>query len=150
MNVAIDGRYRRRGVATALIEHLFAQTDRGGERYTLEVRVSNSRRSGCTSRSDSERGHQASLLPRQQRGRSDHVAHAPRRYLGIETSCDDTCAAVVTAAEGEILSSAISSQSRFHERYGGVVPEVASRHHLELVNAVVEDALGMRIRGSMG
>ena len=45
------------------------------------------------------------------------MAHAPRRYLGIETSCDDTCAAVVTA-EGEILSSAISSQSRFHERYG--------------------------------
>jgi [ribosomal protein S18]-alanine N-acetyltransferase len=41
MNVAIDSRYRRRRVATALIERLFAQTDRGGERYTLEVRVSN-------------------------------------------------------------------------------------------------------------
>jgi N6-L-threonylcarbamoyladenine synthase len=68
------------------------------------------------------------------------VADASRRYLGIETSCDDTCAAVVTA-DGEILSSVISSQARFHERYGGVVPEVASRHHLELVNAVVEDAL---------
>jgi N6-L-threonylcarbamoyladenine synthase len=60
--------------------------------------------------------------------------------LGIETSCDDTCAAVVTA-EGEIRSSVISSQARFHERYGGVVPEVASRHHLELVNAVIDDAL---------
>ena len=36
----------------------------------------------------------------------------------------------------------ISSQARFHERYGGVVPEVASRHHLELVNAVVDEALG--------
>ena len=68
------------------------------------------------------------------------MAHASRHYLGIETSCDDTCAAVVTAG-GEILSSVISSQARFHERYGGVVPEVASRHHLELVNAVVEDAL---------
>jgi tRNA N6-adenosine threonylcarbamoyltransferase len=68
------------------------------------------------------------------------VADAPQQYLGIETSCDDTCAAVVTA-DGEILSSVISSQARFHERYGGVVPEVASRHHLELVNAVVEDAL---------
>jgi [ribosomal protein S18]-alanine N-acetyltransferase len=42
MNVAIDDRYRRRRVATALIEHLFSLTDRGGERYTLEVRVSNS------------------------------------------------------------------------------------------------------------
>jgi ribosomal-protein-alanine N-acetyltransferase len=41
MNVAIDDRYRRRGVATALIEHLFSETDRHGERYTLEVRASN-------------------------------------------------------------------------------------------------------------
>jgi N6-L-threonylcarbamoyladenine synthase len=61
-------------------------------------------------------------------------------YLGIETSCDDTCAAVVSE-RGEIRSSVISSQARFHERYGGVVPEVASRHHLELINAVVDDAL---------
>ena len=60
--------------------------------------------------------------------------------LAIETSCDDTCAAVVTP-DGRILSNVISSQDRFHERYGGVVPEVASRHHLELVNAVVDGAL---------
>jgi N6-L-threonylcarbamoyladenine synthase len=60
--------------------------------------------------------------------------------LALETSCDDTCAAVVTS-DGEIASNVISSQARFHERYGGVVPEVASRHHLELVNAVVDEAL---------
>jgi N6-L-threonylcarbamoyladenine synthase len=60
--------------------------------------------------------------------------------LAIETSCDDTCAAVVSR-QGEILSNVISSQGRFHERYGGVVPEIASRHHLELVNTVVDDAL---------
>jgi N6-L-threonylcarbamoyladenine synthase len=59
--------------------------------------------------------------------------------LGIETSCDDTCAALVTTA-GEIRSNVISSQG-IHDRYGGVVPEVASRHHLELVDAVVDDAL---------
>ena len=59
--------------------------------------------------------------------------------LAIETSCDDTCAAVVTH-DGEILSNVISSQG-IHDRYGGVVPEVASRHHLELTNAAVEDAL---------
>jgi ribosomal-protein-alanine N-acetyltransferase len=41
MNIAIDDRYRRRGVATTLIEHLFSETDQVGERYTLEVRVSN-------------------------------------------------------------------------------------------------------------
>ena len=59
--------------------------------------------------------------------------------LALETSCDDTCAAVVTH-EGEVRSSVVSSQG-IHDRYGGVVPEIASRHHLELVNAVVDDAL---------
>jgi N6-L-threonylcarbamoyladenine synthase len=59
--------------------------------------------------------------------------------LAIETSCDDTCAAVVDAA-GEIRSNVVSSQG-VHDRFGGVVPEIASRHHLELVNAVVDDAL---------
>ena len=59
--------------------------------------------------------------------------------LALETSCDDTCAAVVSPG-GEIRSNVISSQG-VHDRYGGVVPEVASRHHLELVNAVVDDAL---------
>lgn len=59
--------------------------------------------------------------------------------LALETSCDDTCAAVITA-EGEIRSNAISSQG-IHDRYGGVVPEIASRHHLELIGVVVDDAL---------
>jgi N6-L-threonylcarbamoyladenine synthase len=59
--------------------------------------------------------------------------------LAVETSCDDTCAALVTA-DGEIRANVISSQG-VHDRYGGVVPEVASRHHLELVNTVVDDAL---------
>ncbi len=60
--------------------------------------------------------------------------------LALETSCDDTCAAV---ADGpRVLSNVISSQASFHARYGGVVPEVASRHHLELVNPVVDAALG--------
>jgi N6-L-threonylcarbamoyladenine synthase len=59
--------------------------------------------------------------------------------LALETSCDDTCAAVVTRA-GQIRANVISSQG-VHDRYGGVVPEIASRHHLELVNTVVDDAL---------
>ncbi len=59
--------------------------------------------------------------------------------LALETSCDDTCAAVVTD-DGEIRSNVVSSQG-VHDRFGGVVPEIASRHHLELVNAVVDDAL---------
>ncbi len=59
--------------------------------------------------------------------------------LALETSCDDTCAAVVDGAR--IRSNVISSQAAAHARYGGVVPEVASRHHLELVNPVVDAAL---------
>ncbi|MBA2637941.1 MAG: tRNA (adenosine(37)-N6)-threonylcarbamoyltransferase complex transferase subunit TsaD [Solirubrobacterales bacterium] len=59
--------------------------------------------------------------------------------LALETSCDDTCAAVVTH-RGEVRSNVISSQG-VHDRFGGVVPEIASRHHLELMGAVVDDAL---------
>jgi N6-L-threonylcarbamoyladenine synthase len=60
--------------------------------------------------------------------------------LGVETSCDETAAAVVTR-DGEILANVVSSQAALHARYGGVVPEVASRRHLELVAPVVEEAL---------
>jgi N6-L-threonylcarbamoyladenine synthase len=61
--------------------------------------------------------------------------------LGIETSCDETAAAVVTA-DGHVLASVVSSQADLHARYGGVVPEVASRRHLDLVLPVVREALG--------
>jgi N6-L-threonylcarbamoyladenine synthase len=60
--------------------------------------------------------------------------------LGIETSCDETAAALVTA-DGEIRANVVSSQAELHARYGGVVPEVASRRHLELIAPVVRDAL---------
>jgi N6-L-threonylcarbamoyladenine synthase len=60
--------------------------------------------------------------------------------LGLETSCDETAAAVITQ-DGRILSNVVSSQADLHARYGGVVPEVASRRHLELVTPVVQDAL---------
>ncbi len=61
--------------------------------------------------------------------------------LAIETSCDETAAAVVSA-DGAIRSNVVSSQAHLHARFGGVVPEVASRHHLELVLPVVREALG--------
>jgi N6-L-threonylcarbamoyladenine synthase len=59
--------------------------------------------------------------------------------LAVETSCDDTCAAVLDGRR--VLSSVISSQASAHERFGGVVPEVASRHHLELATPVIRAAL---------
>jgi N6-L-threonylcarbamoyladenine synthase len=61
--------------------------------------------------------------------------------LALETSCDETAAALVTD-DGEILSNVVASQADLHARYGGVVPEVASRRHLELVMPVVREALG--------
>ena len=60
--------------------------------------------------------------------------------FGLETSCDETAAALITA-DGEILANVVSSQADLHARYGGVVPEVASRRHLELVTPVVREAL---------
>lgn len=60
--------------------------------------------------------------------------------LGIETSCDETATSVV--ADGKrILSNIVASQTEFHEKYGGVVPEIASRKHLELINPVINEAL---------
>ena len=60
--------------------------------------------------------------------------------LGIETSCDETSVAVV--ADGRrVLSNVIASQMAEHARYGGVVPEVASRRHVEQVNRVLKRAL---------
>jgi N6-L-threonylcarbamoyladenine synthase len=60
--------------------------------------------------------------------------------LGIETSCDETAAAVVSD-DGGVQSSVVSSQADLHARFGGVVPEVASRRHLELISPVVRSAL---------
>ena len=59
--------------------------------------------------------------------------------LAVETSCDDTSAAVVRGRE--VLSSIVSSQNELHARCGGVVPEVASRRHTELVNEVGAEAM---------
>lgn len=66
-------------------------------------------------------------------GRSDTI-------LAIETSCDETAAAVVAGGR-QVLSNVVASQVDLHSRFGGVVPEIASRNHLEMVNAVIAEAL---------
>ncbi len=63
------------------------------------------------------------------------------KILGIETSCDETAAAVVESGE-TILSSVVASQAAVHHPYGGVVPELASRKHVENICAVVDQAIG--------
>ena len=60
--------------------------------------------------------------------------------LAIESSCDETSAAVVVNGR-EVLSNVIASQIDTHKKYGGVVPEVASRMHIEAISGVVEEAL---------
>ena len=60
--------------------------------------------------------------------------------LAIESSCDETAAAVVHNGR-EVLSNIISSQIDLHKLYGGVVPEIASRKHIEKINQVIEEAL---------
>lgn len=60
--------------------------------------------------------------------------------LGIETSCDETAASVVKNGK-KILSNVVASQIESHQRFGGVVPELASRHHVEAITVVIEEAL---------
>ena len=60
--------------------------------------------------------------------------------LGIESSCDETAAAVVKNGR-EVLSNVINTQIAIHKQFGGVVPEVASRHHIENIDAVIDKAL---------
>src|SRR5437660_1308696 len=73
--------------------------------------------------------------------RPGHVARSVvgRVILALESSCDETAAAV--AHGGRLLSSVVASQAELHAPYGGVVPEVASRRHLELCVPVIERAL---------
>src|SRR6185436_2135539 len=72
--------------------------------------------------------------------RADQGRVTTVRILGIETSCDETAAAVVDDGR-VVVSSVVSSQVDLHARYGGVVPEIASRAHVELVNDVIGAAL---------
>ncbi|GEK60240.1 tRNA (adenosine(37)-N6)-threonylcarbamoyltransferase complex transferase subunit TsaD [Marinococcus halophilus] len=66
--------------------------------------------------------------------------HEPIDILAVETSCDETAAAVIRNGT-EILSNVVLSQMKSHKRFGGVVPEVASRHHAESITQVMEQAL---------
>ncbi|MDZ4221317.1 MAG: tRNA (adenosine(37)-N6)-threonylcarbamoyltransferase complex transferase subunit TsaD, partial [Patescibacteria group bacterium] len=64
--------------------------------------------------------------------------------LGIETSCDDTAAALVEAKAGRfrVIKNMIISQAKLHNKYGGVVPELAARNHLKNIIPAIQEALG--------
>ena len=65
-------------------------------------------------------------------------------FLGIETSCDETAAAVIQEnnnGTANVLSNVVSSQIKEHEKFGGVVPEIAARSHVENIDFIIEEAL---------
>ena len=65
-------------------------------------------------------------------------------FLGIETSCDETAAAVIRenqAGTADILANIVSSQTKEHEKFGGVVPELAARAHVENIDFIIHKAI---------
>ena len=129
MNLVVAPEYRRQGIATRLLATA-VRPGRRGEPPRLHARGA-----GLERRRDRalreprlpRPGHPPRLLHRQPRGRADHVEGTARAViLGLETSCDETAAALITR-EGEIRSNVVASQAALHARFGGVVPEVASR-----------------------
>ena len=71
------------------------------------------------------------------------------KVLAIESSCDETAAAVVVDGR-EVLSSVVASQEALHSKYGGVVPELASRRHVEVILPVITEALSRSGNGLQG
>ncbi len=80
------------------------------------------------------------MLPAQNSNPLKFLGSDSLTILGIDTSCDDTSASVVRGC-CEILSNVVSSQSDIHKKYGGIVPELASRRHVEMIMPVVSEAL---------
>ncbi len=156
MDIAVEPDRRGKGLARGLLAALARDAvDRGARRMTLEVRESNAaalalylssgfdiagRRTGYYS----ETGEDALVLwsrPLVPQVRAVEAAHAgDDLVLAIETSCDETAASVMRGGREE-LASVVASQVDFHARFGGVVPEIASRKHTEAVVAVAEEAL---------
>lgn len=156
MDIAVDPAHRRCGLARELIVALSREAvARGATRLTLEVRASNAaalalyascgfdatgRRTGYYP----ETGEDALVLWSRSLGPQVRAIDAARAgddlILAIETSCDETAASVMRGGRNE-LASVVASQVDFHARFGGVVPEIASRKHAEAVVAVVEEAL---------
>lgn len=157
MNLAVDQSKRESGIGRALAETAFMRASlRGAKRVTLEVRPSNleaialyesmglapvGKRPGYYRHEDAVIMwgdlHQAGRSAAGSRPRRDA---AETLMLAIETSCDETAAAVMRGGR-DLVSNVVATQIDFHARFGGVVPEIASRKHTEAVVGVVDEAL---------
>ncbi len=165
LKVAVDPSMRRRGVARELLARVADDArSLGAKTCSLEVRVSNEGAQrfyhalgladvGTRPRYYSDREDaliMAGPLPVEAHGVAGmelkHLEGAARSsekrplILAIESSCDETAAAVVNG-EGRLLSDVVASQIGFHARFGGVVPEIASRKHIEAICGVCAEAL---------
>lgn len=168
LKVATDPRYRRLGIARSLIEQIALDArDLGAHEMSLEVRITNA----GAHRFYEELGlKNIGVRPRYYSDREDAVIYEgplplphhdvagmdlmindiARAHEGvpssetlifaIETSCDETAAAIING-EGEIIADVVASQIDFHARFGGVVPEIASRKHIEAIAGVALECL---------
>jgi N6-L-threonylcarbamoyladenine synthase len=150
MDVAVDPQVRRQGVGQNLLADFLQAADGAHKPVILEVRASNIAAGALYA------AHGFTVIGRRRgyygRGSEDAVVMerppaaeattwmADGPLLAIETSCDDSAAAVLSAG-GQVMATVVHSQDTIHERYGGVVPEVASRAHVERLTAVVREAL---------
>ena len=168
LKVATDPRYRRLGIARSLIEQIALDArDLGAHEMSLEVRITNTgahrfyeelglKNIGVRPRYYSDREdaviYEGPLpLPHHDVAGMDlminDIARAHEGVLSsetlifaIETSCDETAAAIING-EGEIIADVVASQIDFHARFGGVVPEIASRKHIEAIAGVAFECL---------
>jgi N6-L-threonylcarbamoyladenine synthase len=161
MDLAVAPWGRRKGVAARLLGAFLAAADQAVRPVFLEVRPANAEALilyekrgfttvGVRKRYYTDTGEDALVMMRPIGRAEPGEAGAPSAgagrntlrgpLLAIESSCDDSSAAVLTP-DGQVLSNVVHSQDAIHERYGGVVPEVASRAHVERMSAVVREAL---------
>ena len=129
-NVAVAPEHRRQGIADALLDALCARA----AALVPQARVSD-RRSAPKLLSEAGRGRAPhDLVP--ERGRDDMI------ILAIESSCDETAVALVRDGR-EVLTDQVFSQADLHAIYGGVVPEIASRSHVEVISQLADRALAV-------
>lgn len=144
-NVAVIPHFQRRGIGGAMLSEVLKETEeKGACEWILEVRKNNLPAITIYEKHGFikigirgnyyENGEDAIIMKRTRTEDKGLIV------LAIESSCDETCAAVVRSGR-EVLSNIISSQIEIHTQYGGVVPEIASRHHLTNINGVIGKAL---------
>ncbi|MHB1324098.1 MAG: tRNA (adenosine(37)-N6)-threonylcarbamoyltransferase complex transferase subunit TsaD [Coriobacteriia bacterium] len=156
MDIAVAQERRRRGIARSLLWGVARMAaERDVQRLTLEVRPSNVEALGLYASCGFDQvGRRAGYYPETRedaliwRSRPlapvlaamDAAARGEDVVLAIETSCDETAVSVMRGGREE-LASVVASQVDFHARFGGVVPEIASRKHAEAIVAVADEAL---------